>query len=57
MLVAVVAHPPRFGGKVKSFDASKTKAIKGVVDVVAIPNGVAVLAKDTWSAKKGRVTR
>jgi isoquinoline 1-oxidoreductase beta subunit len=54
MLVAVVAHPPRFGGKVKSFDASKTKAVKGVVDVVAIPGGVAVLAKDTWSAKKGR---
>jgi isoquinoline 1-oxidoreductase subunit beta len=54
MLTAVVAHPPRFGAKVKSFDAAKTKAIKGVVDVVQIPTGVAVLAKDTWSAKKGR---
>jgi len=54
MLVAVVAHSPRFGGKVKSFDASKAKAIKGVVDVVAIPGAVAVLAKDTWTAKKGR---
>jgi isoquinoline 1-oxidoreductase beta subunit len=54
MLTAVVAHPPRFGGKVKSFDASKAKAVKGVVDVVQIPTGVAVLAKDTWSAKKGR---
>lgn len=54
MLTAVVAHPPRFGGRVKSFDASKAKAVKGVVDVVQIPNGVAVLAKDTWSAKKGR---
>lgn len=54
MLVAVVAHSPRFGGTVKSFDASKAKAVKGVVDVVAIPGGVAVLAKDTWSAKKGR---
>jgi len=54
MLTAVVAHPPRFGGKVKSFDASRTKAVKGVVEVVAIPTGVAVLAKDTWSAKKGR---
>lgn len=54
MLVAVVAHPPRFGGKVKSFDASKVKAVKGVVDVVAIPTGVAVLARSTWSAKKGR---
>lgn len=54
MLVAVVAHSPQFGGKVKSFDAGKAKAITGVVDVVAIPQGVAVLAKDTWSAKKGR---
>jgi isoquinoline 1-oxidoreductase subunit beta len=54
MLVAVVAHPPRFGGQVKSFDAAKAKAVKGVADVVQIPGGVAVLAKDTWSAKKGR---
>src|SRR5690242_19884267 len=54
MLTALVAHPPRFGGKVKSFDASKAKAVKGVVDVVAVPGGVAVLAGDFWSAKKGR---
>jgi isoquinoline 1-oxidoreductase beta subunit len=54
MLVAVVAHPPLFGAKVKSFDATRAKAVKGVVDVVQIPQGVAVLAKDTWSAKKGR---
>ena len=54
MLVAVVAHPPWFGATVKSFDASRAKAIKGVVDVVQIPQGVAVLARDTWSAKKGR---
>jgi isoquinoline 1-oxidoreductase beta subunit len=54
MLTAAVAHSPRFGGKVKSFDASKAKAVKGVVNVVQIPTGVAVLAKDTWSAKKGR---
>ena len=54
MLVAVVAHPPLFGATVKSFDATKAKTIKGVVDVVQIPQGVAVLATDTWSAKKGR---
>src|SRR5258708_1995041 len=54
MLTALVAHPPRFGGKPKSFDAEKAKAVKGVVDVVAIPQGVAVLASDFWSAKKGR---
>ncbi len=54
MVVAVVAHPPRFGAKVKSFDASGAKAVKGVLRVVQIPQGVAVLAKDTWSAKRGR---
>lgn len=54
MLVAVVAHPPRFGATVKSFDTRRAKAVKGVVDVVQIPQGVAVLATDTWSAKKGR---
>lgn len=54
MLTAVVVHAPRFGAKVKSFDAAKAKAVKGVVDVVQIPTGVAVLAKGTWSAKKGR---
>ena len=54
MLTALIAHPPRFGAKVKSFEAAKAKAVKGVVDVVAIPQGVAVLANDFWSAKKGR---
>lgn len=54
MLTAVVAHAPRFGARVKAFDAAKAKSVKGVVDVVQIPSGVAVLARDTWSAKKGR---
>jgi len=54
LLTAVVAHAPRFGGKVESFDASKSKAIKGVVTVVEVPSGVAVLATDFWSAKQGR---
>jgi isoquinoline 1-oxidoreductase beta subunit len=54
MLTAVVAHPPRFGAKVKSFSAAAAKAVKGVTDVVAIPQGVAVLAPDFWTAKSGR---
>ena len=29
MLVAVVAHAPRFGGKVKSFDADAAKKVAG----------------------------
>ena len=53
-LTAVVAHAPRFGGLVKSFDATEARGIPGIVDVVQIPTGVAVLAKDTWSAMRGR---
>lgn len=54
MLTALVAHPPLFGATVKAFDAGKAKAIAGVVDVVQIPTGVAVLAKGFWPAKLGR---
>lgn len=54
LLTAVVLHPPRFGAKVKSVDAAAAKQVKGVESVVEIPSGVAVVAKDFWSAKKGR---
>src|SRR5437764_9013226 len=54
MMTALVMRPPRFGGKVSSFDASNAKAVPGVVDVVQIPRGVAVVAKDMWAARKGR---
>ncbi len=58
MLTAVVLHPPLFGAKLKGFDAEKAKAIPGVVNVVAFStparDGVAVLARDYWTAKKGR---
>jgi isoquinoline 1-oxidoreductase beta subunit len=54
MLTAVLARPPRFGATVSSFDAAAARQIKGVVDVVETPRGVAVVAKDTWSAIKGR---
>jgi isoquinoline 1-oxidoreductase beta subunit len=54
LLTAVVAHPPVFGGKVKSFDDSKAKMIKGVVQVVEIPTGVAVIADNFWLALQGK---
>ncbi|MCG6407447.1 xanthine dehydrogenase family protein molybdopterin-binding subunit [Vibrio fluvialis] len=54
MLTAMVLHAPKFGAKVKTVDATQAKASPSVVDVVTIPTGVAVLAKDYWSAKKGR---
>ena len=54
MLTAVVAHPPLFGATLESVDDSNARNIQGVVDVVRLPNAVAVLAKDFWTAKKGR---
>ncbi len=54
LLTGVIARAPVFGGKVKSFDATKAKAVPGVVDVVQVPSGIAVLAEHFWAAKKGR---
>jgi hypothetical protein len=54
MLTAVMIHPPLFGATLKSFDASKAKSMKGVVDVVATPRGVAVIATGMWEAMKAR---
>ncbi|HEX4052380.1 MAG TPA: xanthine dehydrogenase family protein molybdopterin-binding subunit [Steroidobacteraceae bacterium] len=60
MLIAVAAHPPRFGARLMSFDASAARAVGGVVDVVQfsgsahMPGGVAVLATNTWIAQRGR---
>jgi len=54
MLYAVVAKCPVFGGKVASFDDSKTKTVPGVKQVVQISSGVAVVADNTWNAMEGR---
>jgi len=54
MLTAVIARPPVFGGKVKSFDAAKALALPGVRQVVAVDAGVAVIADGFWQAEKGR---
>jgi isoquinoline 1-oxidoreductase subunit beta len=54
MLIAMVAHAPKFGAKVDSFDATEAEKIPGVVAVHKIPTGVAVVADSTWAARKGR---
>ncbi len=54
MLTAVVARAPRFGARLKTVDDAAARKVKGVVDVVTIPAGVAVLARGFWAAKKGR---
>jgi isoquinoline 1-oxidoreductase beta subunit len=57
--VVLVARAPVFGGKVKKFDASKAKAIPGVLDVLKVDtdrggSGLAVVANGYWPAKQGR---
>ena len=65
MLYAVVAHPPVYGGQIRSYDSSAALAVPGVVRVIAIPStpppsefwplgGVAVIARNTWAAIRGR---
>ncbi len=54
LLVAVPVHPPKFGAKVASFDATAAKALPGVVDVVPTPRGLAVIGANTWAAMQGR---
>ncbi len=52
MLTAVVLRPPRFGAKLVSFDDRAARAMPGVMDVVRIPRGVAVVASRFWQAQR-----
>ena len=65
MLYAVVARPAVYGGRVVSVDDSATLKVPGVVKTVRIEGGeipsefmplggVAVIARNTWAAMKGR---
>jgi len=54
MLYAVVARPPAHGATFVSVDDSAARAVDGVVDVVTIPQGVAVVARSTYAALQGR---
>jgi isoquinoline 1-oxidoreductase beta subunit len=65
LVYAVVARPPAYGGKVKSYDAAETLKVPGVLKVIpiegtAIPSaflplgGIAVVAVNTFAAIKGR---
>ena len=53
-LTALIARPPRFGARLKHVRAEQAQAVPGVRAVAEVPQGVAVVATDFWSAKKGR---
>ena len=58
MKVAVVAHPPVFGGRVKRVVDDEARRVEGVREVFEIPlakgTGVAVVADKFWPAKQAR---
>jgi isoquinoline 1-oxidoreductase subunit beta len=51
MVFAAIRNCPVPGGTLASVDPAPAKAMRGVVDVVTIPGGVAVLADSHWRAR------
>jgi isoquinoline 1-oxidoreductase subunit beta len=56
MLHAQIQRPPSFGMKLKSFDASETKKMPGIIDVVSFGDKVAIVGKSTWEIMQARKT-
>lgn len=53
-LFAAIARCPVRGGRVSRFDAARAKAMPGVLRVVEISAGLAVVARDSFAALSGR---
>ncbi len=54
MLTAVIAQPPAFGATLRALDDTAARALRGVHAVLRAGDGVAVLAQDFWTSRKGR---
>jgi isoquinoline 1-oxidoreductase subunit beta len=54
LLTAVIARPPTFSAKLVSYDEAAARGVKGVTDVVKVPEGIAVVATGMHPAIKGR---
>ncbi|MDO3721835.1 xanthine dehydrogenase family protein molybdopterin-binding subunit [Marinobacter sp. chi1] len=54
MVYSVVTRSPRYGGRVASFNRSDVQAMPGVIDVIEIERGVAVVAESYWKARKAQ---
>lgn len=67
MIHAMVVRPPHWGGSIANFDASAARNVKGVIDVITLPEmprdwvldrgtrgGIAILGKSTWACMKAR---
>ncbi len=54
VLTALLARPPRFGGKLARVNDEAARKVPGVVAVLVVPQGVAVVAEGFWAARQGR---
>jgi isoquinoline 1-oxidoreductase beta subunit len=54
MRYAAIARCPFLGGALVHVDSSKASAVPGVLRVLQIESGVAVVAENTWAAIQGR---
>lgn len=54
MVFATIARCPTLGGKARSFEAASAKSIPGVLDVLRIDQGIAVIASHSHAAILGR---
>jgi isoquinoline 1-oxidoreductase subunit beta len=54
MVRAVIARPPALGCTPQSVDDAAARAVRGVITVVALSAGIAVVAQNTYAARKGR---
>ncbi|PZU67074.1 MAG: hypothetical protein DI546_22235 [Rhizobium sp.] len=53
MKIATLAQSPVLGGKLKSVDDSAALKVRGVRQIVRLPDAVAVVADHYWGARKG----
>jgi isoquinoline 1-oxidoreductase beta subunit len=56
MVCAAIKQAPVHGAAVASFEKSSVMHLPGVIDVVPIPNGVAVVAQQYWQAQQALKT-
>ncbi|GAB3278443.1 xanthine dehydrogenase family protein molybdopterin-binding subunit [Parahaliea aestuarii] len=65
MVYASIERTPHLGGRIASYDGTAARKVRGVLDVVELKapegapgfnnvEGLAVIARNTWSALKGR---
>jgi isoquinoline 1-oxidoreductase beta subunit len=54
MVHAAIARSPTFGAQITAIDDTAARAVRGVLDVLEVPTGVAVVGEHSFAALRGR---